>query len=247
MVIFDVNISVGRWPFRPSEFEDAGALDAKLHKEHISGGLIRAAEAAFTSDLDEDNARLFAKCQSLENGLFIPLPAVHPAWNSWKNLGRLPAAALYPGFHRYHLDSPECIVMATCMAASGVVPVVVLREEDERAQNPLCRIPVVPGDELRNFALALHGHPVMVLGAYYGEIIGCAAVKNLFFDLSFAETLSTVNSLINAGVQPENLLFGSHTPYFCTSSAISKVSGAETSELVKEKIFYKNAERILNV
>ena len=241
MVIFDVNLSLGRWPFRPSDKENRAPLAAYLAKHGISGGLVRSAEAALSRVPDLENERLRQRCQGW-NG-FFPLPIVNPAWKFWQDLDDLPAAALYPGFQNYGLADTATIEMGRSLAKKGIVPVIVMREEDERAQHPLCRIPPVPTAELDAFAQALGGAPVLVLNAYSGEILRATAA-NLYFDFAFAESCFSLVPLARKH-GAARLLYGSHSPFFCASAATSKL--ADLDDEGKTAVASQNAHRILRL
>ena len=241
MVIFDVNLSLGRWPFRPSDKENREPLAAYLARQGISGGLVRSAEAALSRVPDLENERLLQRCQGWDG--FLPLPVVNPAWRFWQNLADLPAAALYPGFQHYSLADEASIKMGRGLAEKGIVPVIVMREEDERAQHPLCKIPPVPVAELDAFAQALGDAPVLVLNAYSGEILRATAA-NLYFDFAFAESCFSLVPLARKH-GAARLLYGSHSPFFCASAATSKL--ADLDDEAKSAVCAKTARRIFRL
>ena len=239
MVMFDVNLSLGRWPFRPSELENRCMLASYLSKHGVTGGLVRSAEAVFSRAPDLDNQRLFSQCQDWPG--FLPLPVVHPEWSFWKEFSKVPAAALYPTFHSYSLTAGATIDMARALARRGLLSVVVLREEDERAQHPLCRVPKLAVAELDAFAQALGNTPVLALNAYLGEILASQAT-NLHFDLAFAEGFPTLPALLDK-LGSKRLLLGSHAPYFCVSAALVKLERSSSEDM--ENIVSRNATRLL--
>ncbi|MBQ6473720.1 MAG: hypothetical protein IJJ33_17170 [Victivallales bacterium] len=241
MVSVDVNLSLGRWPFRPSPLEGREALAEYLRRHGVIGGLVRSSEAPFSRVPDLENERLLARCRGWKG--FLPLPVVHPDWAYWKALQGVSAAALYPSFQGYGLAEGGAVDMGRGLVRHGILPVVVMREEDERAQHPLCRVPRIPLDALETFAEALAPSPVLVLNAYLGEILACHA-GNLHFDLGFAEGFPTL-PLLREKVAAERLLLGSHAPHFCVSSAIAKLEKASSAEIAA--ISFGNAARLLGL
>ena len=224
MVKFDVNLSTGRWPFRPLPGETMPELAAHLRKYGIEGGLLRAAEGAFSSDPESENGLLLKRCGSYPG--FIPLLIAHPFYKYWRNWSHVPAAVLYPGFHRFSLEQPETLDMAHTLAAQGTKTLaIVVREEDERAQNPLCRIPAVSTDSLNAFASALPEITVIALNCYLSEAKTLTA-SNLYCDTAFIEgfpALAPVEEMVQKG----KVLFGSHAPFFCVSAALSKITALD--------------------
>ena len=63
MVIYDVNLSVGRWPFTPLPQEGMADLVRHLAKYGITGGLVRSNEAAFSANPYYENEMLFRSVQ----------------------------------------------------------------------------------------------------------------------------------------------------------------------------------------
>ncbi len=242
MVIFDVNLSLGRWPFRPSDKETRDSLADYLAKQGITGGLVRSAEAALSRVPDLENERLIQRCQGWAG--FIPLPIVNPAWKFWRDLKGLPAAALYPGFQHFSLADQATIDMGRGLAERGILPVIVMREEDERAQHPLCKIPPVPSADLDAFAKALGDTPVLVLNAYNAEILRTTA-PNLNFDFAFAESCYPLVPLIQKH-GAARILYGSHSPFFCASAATSKLADLDGEEATAA-VTSRNARRLLRL
>ena len=224
MVKFDVNLSTGRWPFRPLPGETMPELAAHLRRYGIAGGLLRAAEGAFSSDPESENGLLLKRCGSYPG--FIPLLIAHPFYKYWRKWEQVPAAVLYPGFHRYSPESSEALDMAHFLAEKGThTAVIAVREEDERAQNPLCRIPPVPVDSLNAFASAVPEMTVIALNCYHSEAKALTA-SNLYCDTAFIEgfpALAPVEEMVQKG----KVLFGSHAPFFCVSAALSKITALD--------------------
>ena len=239
-MIFDVNVSLGVWPFRPLRFTTPAGLFQHLAEYGITAGLVRSAAAPFTADLDAANVQLSQVCRGTD---FIPVPAVRPEYGNWRALLGGPAVALYPTFHNFSLSAPATLEMAATLAASGTALVIILREEDERGQHPHCRIPSLPAREPDEFARRLPPATVMVLNGYLPEIVQWTA-PNLYSDFAFAEAFPSLPTLLK-GFPAERLLFGSHSPFFYTSAAIAKLAGAELDHKTIEKIQADNLKGII--
>jgi predicted TIM-barrel fold metal-dependent hydrolase len=65
-------------------------------------------------------------------------------------------------------------------------------------------------------------------------------------DISFVETLNTVSALLKE-IPATRVLFGSHTPFLYTRSAIMKIKAAEISQEDLDAITYGNAQRLIKL
>ena len=239
--ILDVNLSVGRWPFRRLPLEEAAALDSALEKAGISGGLVRSLEAPFAMNVYEANEALQEACRPFPK--LTPLPAVRPDFGLWREVSG-PAAVLYPNYHQYSLLSAEALEMVGALIARKIVPVIVIREEDERGQHPLCKVPPVFAAEINALAAKFPDSPFIALNAYAGEFKAFTA-PNLYADIAFAETFPALAYTVeNFGT--ERLLFGSHAPFFCLHSELSKLEYEKLTEAQFSAIAFKNHERIFH-
>ncbi|MGE4565945.1 MAG: hypothetical protein AB7F32_13805, partial [Victivallaceae bacterium] len=180
-------------------------------------GLVRSAEAPFSADPEEENRRLAERCAGFPG--FVPLPAVHPAYGFWQQ-GHFAAAALYPSFHGYRLTSRAALAMARRLAAAGTLLVLVMREEDERGQHPLCKVKPPPAAEVARFAALLPEAKILVLNACWPEVMNLQEA-NLYSDCAMVEAFPALH-----GIPPERLVFGSHSPFLCPGAALAKVTGA---------------------
>ena len=239
--ILDVNLSVGRWPFRRLPLEEAAALDSALEKAGISGGLVRSLEAPFALNVYEANEALMEACRPFPK--LTPTPAVRPDFGLWRDVTG-PAAVLHPNYHQYSLLSPEALEMVGALIAKKIVPVIVIREEDERGQHPLCKVPPVPAAEINALAEKFPDSPFIALNAYAGEFKVFTA-PNLYADIAFAETFPALAFVVEV-FGTDRLLFGSHAPFFCIHSETSKLEYAKLTEAQVSAVACKNYERIFH-
>ncbi len=216
MVAFDVNLSTGRWPFRPHLHQTMDLLVPHLARFGITGGLVRSSQAPFSSDLLHENHELAKACQPYDS--FRALPVINPGYGFWRDI-QTQAVLLLPSFQNYSLLDGRTLDMARAMAKNGHVFVISLREEDERSQHPLCQIKP-PTADIQAFAEAVPETPVIVLNALAGEC-GRWSAANVYFDIAFYEPFRITESLQAA--PKGRVLFGSHAPFFVASAALSKL------------------------
>jgi hypothetical protein len=132
--------------------------------------------------------------------------------------------------------------MGKTLAAQGTkILAVVMREEDERAQHPLCKIPAVTVDSLELFARGLPEVSVIALNAYVSEALKFTA-PNLYCDTACIEGFPALGPL-EAKEKCGKLLFGTHAPFLCASAGVSKVAALDEKnrsamEKTLRNIFY---------
>jgi hypothetical protein len=240
-MIFDVNIAVGSYPSRRERFADPDSEFDYLQRNGIVGGFVRSLAAPFSADIYAANKDMIHNCA--KHSTFLPAPAVRPGYEKWREI-KSRAVTLYPGFHGYSLLESSTIEMASVLARQGKTLLVVMREEDERGQNPLCKIPQIPVSTLNEFAMCLDGAAIIAINIYFNEIIQCTA-SNLFCDFAAAEALDTLQQL-QKKFPFERLLFGSNTPLFYTTGALAKIRDSALDLSIIEMIQAGNIRRILN-
>ena len=246
-MILDMNISWGNWPFQKDRFSSVKKLKAFLRENGIGGGLVRSAEAAFAPDLEYCNEKLFAEFK--DNDDFIPVPTVNPAYSEWKELlasdRAMPAVAVYPGYHGYSVLSEGFTELACTLENRNIALIVVVREEDERGHNKFCQIPSVPVKEINELGKNEPKLNIICLNCYFHELkILLSNATNINADIAFAETLNTIKSILQV-VGHEQIVFGSHTPFLYTVSALMKLKDSDVDERVFRSIATENAKRIL--
>ena len=241
MNCFDVNLSTGRWPFRQLPLEELENMSRKLEASGITGGMVRSMEAPFSMNIYEANEKLLDACRSFPQ--FIPVPAVRPDFGLWQEL-KTAAAVLYPSYHQYSLLAAETVEMVEELLKKKILPVIVIREEDERGQHPLCKVPPADIEEINQLAGKFPDSPFIVLNAYGYEFTKFNA-PNIYADTAFAESFPALSGVVKSfGTQ--RLLFGSHAPFFCVSAALSKLQYHQLTPEDISAVAHKNIERLLN-
>lgn len=238
-MIFDINTAVGVWPFRNLRFAgNPKALYDHLAKKGITCGVTRHYGAPFCHDLDFINGEL---AKSVVPG-FIPSFAVRPDYKQWKTI-KAQVVALYPSFHCYKLTDPETLEMAKDLAGRGIVLHIILREEDERSHHLRAMVPRIDPEEIEAFADALPEAKIVLINAMGGELSLIAKHENLYGEMASFEPYDVKAAL--AELPADRLLFGSHTPLYCTTAALWKLERADglDSELVA-KIHAGNAAKL---
>lgn len=246
-MILDMNLSWGHWPFQYFGFPNLPDMIHFLEKAGIRGGLVRSAEAAFAPVLELCNRKLFEDLKGAD--AFIPVPAVSPFYSEWKALcdsSKASVCAIFPGYHGYSVLSDEFAALAETFEKKNRTLLIVVRQEDERAQNKLCRIPAVPIDEINALGKRHPGLRIICVNCYFGELQPLLKnTPNIFADIAFVETLNTLDTVIEK-IGCQQIVFGSHTPFLYTEAALRKLRDSSADKKVMDSIAFQNAKRIVN-
>lgn len=250
-MIIDVNVSFGHWPFQKFPHSTVRGLDRELMKEGISKSLISSLDAVLYPDPDWGNEILLPSLTSYPS--LIPVGVINPSLSDWKEtLERgirwgARAIKIFPNYHNYSLSSPVIDGLMDELARTRVPLMVQMRLEDERNQYPLLKISGVEPKEIIKLASHFPEIPILVLCPYFKEAIDLVKNSaNIYVDISFVEILNTVSALLEK-IPATKVLFGSHTPFLYTRSAIMKVKAAEISQEDLEAITCGNAQRLIRL
>lgn len=251
-MFIDVNVSLGHWPFQRFLQDSAAKLSKHLASEGISLALVSSIESVFYPDPDVYNKLLLKKLKPY-SGL-MPVMVVNPARSDWKErleeytgFQKVGAVKIFPNYHNYSLSAGFVKNLMNELDKKKIVLMIQMRVEDERNQYPLLKTAGVNYKKIIKIANCFPRIPVLCLCPYCNEAISLVEeTKNVYVDISFAERLNTVDVLLKE-IPADRLLFGSHTPFLYTRSAVMKVRNAEVSKENLKLITFTNACRIFKL
>ena len=247
--IVDVNAWLGSWPFQYFQLDTARRLQNHLAAEGVARALVGSPEAAFNPDCMASNRLLLKRLG--RGGALRPVLGLDPTKGDWRDILSLakdegaPAVRLFPNYHYYDLDSTPALAAVEAVAAAGLALFVQMRMEDERTHHILCKIPGVQVAAVSGLARRFPRLPMVAACVYYHEAVELAKQPpNLRIDLAYVETLRTVDSLLKEFPR-ERVLFGSHTPFLQTRSAVMKLRAPYVPEATQQAIASENAVSLL--
>ena len=251
-MLFDVNVSLGHWPFMRFEQNSAEKLSCHLEAEGVGRALVSAIDAALYPDPHVCNLELARAVEPHAN--LTPLMTVDPTLTHWRDCldayrrqGLLNAVRLLPNYHRYGLAAPCVNELAQAVSEASGVLVVQMRLEDERNQYPLMKVRGVPVWSVTSLAQRHPELTILCLCPYLPEAAELVREsKSVFVDTSFIELVDTLAEPLKR-VPPSRVLFGSHTPFLYTRANIMKVQCASISDAEKESVAHENAERLFGM
>ena len=250
MTLIDVNTSLGHWPTREFSIRTAAALAKKLKGEGISSAWVSSIDAVLAPDPDPCDERL-AKQLTARRGLRL-VKTANPVLggaveqlDGWIRRHRAVAIRLLPNYHSYRLDDAR-VAATVRLAQKRKLPVLVqIRVEDERAHHPLMQVPAVPVADVARLAGAFRSAKFIALCAYLPEARTLTTLAgNVRVDLSFMETMDTLASALT-DIPARRIVFGSHTPFLETRSAVAKLTTADIPESARQAVASGNARTLL--
>lgn len=248
-MLIDVNVSFGNWPFQKFLLDTPGKLAKHLKGEGISHALVSSTESVFYPDPDVYNKILFRK---LRPYLFlIPIPIINPSLSNWKEnfkrYKKIKAVKILPNYHNYSLSAKSVNELMNELAKRKIPLMIQMRLEDERNQYPLLKVPGVNYKEIIKLANRFPRAPILCLCPYFPEAVSLVKeTANVYVDIAFVERLNTVATLLKE-IPASRILFGSHTPFLYTRSAMMKIKTADISRKDAQAIMFANISHLLRL
>ncbi|MFH1969906.1 MAG: amidohydrolase family protein [Verrucomicrobiota bacterium] len=247
-MIVDVNTSFGRWPFHKFNVNSTQALAKHLNAAGITRALISSIDGILYPDPLACDAELFKAVKSMP--MLIPVPTINPCLANWRKAletNGLKAVKIIPNYHNYPLADPAVGQLMEVLADRRIPLIIQMRVNDERNQYPLMKIPGVDLRAVVRLANTCREAPVICLCAYHGEAIELVQkTVNVHVDISFIETFQTLPTLLRK-IPAERILFGSHTPFLYTASAVMKLNAARLTSKSYKAIASANAQRLFDI
>jgi predicted TIM-barrel fold metal-dependent hydrolase len=251
----DVNVYLGRWPFRRLKGDEPADLIAKLKAQDIPSAWAGSFDALLHRDIAAVNARLADDCQRHGKDLLVPFGTVNPALSFWEDdlrrcheIHHMPGIRLYPAWHGYRLDHPSFAALLKAAAAQGLIVQLALRLEDERTLHPLLRLHPIDLTPLLELAASLPRLRLVLLdhvGVANADVLRkLTHAGQVYVDIATVEGVGGISQLLQT-VPADRVLFGSHYPFFYYESAVLKLRESKLQPAHERAIRRDNAKRLL--
>ena len=252
--MIDVNVYLGRWPFRRLPSDDTQSLAEMLRKQDVTEAWAGSFDGLLHRDVSAVNRRLVEACRKVGDGLLRPVGTVNPALPGWQDdlqqcagEHRMHAVRLHPNYHGYTLDDSRFEELLALAEGAGLIVQITVRMEDDRTQHPLVQVPDVDVgpipkllDERPRLSVVLLNSLRTVRGALLEEF---AQRSNVWFEIATLEGVGGVGTFIKQ-VPYRQVLFGSYAPFFYWQSAALKLDESELGETIRSAIETGNARRL---
>ena len=129
--MFDVNTSIGHWPFRKLENNTAFELKNYLASYGIEGAAVAHNHAACYMNVQESNVELFRDITAEKSGFFRGIATLNPLYAAWekdlatcRNEFNFKAVRLLPEYHNYKLSDNAAAEIITAAAELNMLVVI---------------------------------------------------------------------------------------------------------------------------
>jgi predicted TIM-barrel fold metal-dependent hydrolase len=232
--LVDVNVYLGRWPFRHLPDAEPADLAHKLAESGVSEAWVGSFDGLLERDLGAVNERLAEQCRSVSELKLLPFGSVNPTLPDWQEdlrrcheVHNTPGIRLHPNYHGYKLDDPAFAQLLAAATERRLVVQLALSMEDERTQSPVFHVPHVDTAPLAALVKATPGLRLVVINGFRAlvrltDAEPLAQAGDVTFDISMLEGVEGISRLIKA-VGLDRILFGSYYPFFYFESALLKL------------------------
>ena len=251
--LIDVNVTLGRWPFRRLPLDETGALVAKLRKHGVTQAWAASFDALFHKNIAAVNARLAEECRRHGRGILVPFGSANPTLPAWEEELRrcheqhkMPGIRLFPNYHGYKLEAPVFTRLLAIARERRLIVEVAVGLEDERTQHALARVPHVDLQPLLAHVQSAPGLRLVVLNWFRSvkpDLVKLLAATGVCFDIATVEGVGGVENLIQQ-ISANRVVFGSHAPFFYIESALLKLKEASLDRDGERAVGWDTARRV---
>jgi len=252
--LIDVNVTLGRWPFRRVPLDETPALVAKLRQNGVKQAWAGTFDGIFHKDMAAANARLAEECHRHGRGLLMPFGSINPKLPDWEDdlrrcveTHQMAGIRLHPNYHGYKLDEPVFAKLLSLANERRLIIQIATDMEDERTQHPLARVPHTNCEPLPAILRALPGARVVMLNWYRAMMsldVKRLAGSGVYFDIATLENVGGIADLIRQ-VSADRVVFGSHAPLFYFESALMKLKESAPAIEAARSVCWGNAQHLL--
>lgn len=253
--MIDVNVSLGRWPFRRLPCDEPEKLVAKLRAAGVVQAWAGSFDGLLHTDLAAVNARLAETCQAYGKDLLVPFGSINPTLPDWPEdlrrcheVHRMPGIRLHPNYHGYALAAPVFSDVLAQAAERRLVVQLAVVMEDERTQHPLLRVSDVDLGPLPRIAAQSPEVQFVVLNGLRtrgGEVLTQLAKQpNVTFDIAMLEGAAGIGQVLET-LPVTQVVLGSHFPFYYLEAALLKLEETPLSQMQRTQIARGNAVRVL--
>ena len=252
--LIDVNVALGRWPFRRLPLDETPTLVAKLRQHGVAQAWAGTFDGLLHKDVAAANTRLTDECRKHGRGMLIPFGSVNPTLPGWEEDLRRCAEAhgmrgirLHPNYHGYTLDDPAFVKLLALAAERRLLVQIVADMEDERMHHRLASVPHLDAKPLPDLLKPLPALRLVLLNWFRSVNSGLVkplADAGVCFDIATLESVGGVANLIQQ-ISAERVLFGSHAPFFYFESSVLKLKESALPVEQARAVCTTNARRLL--
>jgi predicted TIM-barrel fold metal-dependent hydrolase len=254
-MVFDLNVYLGRWPFRRLRHAGAEGVRGLMARTGTSRALAIPLQAVFYKDCLDGVCEMVEEIRQ-EGTDLLPLAMVNPDFPGWERdlrqmveiLGCV-GCGVVPNYHGYRVYDPCAEALLRTLGEMGLPALVFVRLWDERSHHWRMQVPPLTVDDLTYVLKTYPELRVAVCNANLpSEGVALAPVladrvqtllTTAYKSLKLAEMVERVGA--------EHLAYGSGMPFYYPESALLQVRDAEIDERARAMILAENARAFLGL
>ena len=250
----DVNVTLGRWPFRRLPLDETARLLAKLRTHGVTQAWAATFDAVFGKNLTGANSWLAEECRRYGDGTLLPFGTVNLVASDWEaefnrcvGRHRMKGLRLFPNYHGYDLTTPSFSRLSALAQDREIVLQIAVSLEDERTQPASASVPHVDVQPLVSLPPRRLDTRLVLLNwqrAVKPELVTKLAEAGVYFDIATVENVGGVAKLLDQASM-QRVLFGSHAPCFYFESAVLKVRESSLNYENARAVCELNARQLL--
>lgn len=252
--MFDVNCSIGHWPFRMLENNSPESLKNYLREYGVTAAAITHNHSACYMNVQDANWELFRALEQAKSNFFRGVATLNPLYAAWeKDLKtcaetmNFRALRLLPAYHNYTLASSAASEIIAAAGEAGML-VVIPNEIVNYRQRHWMENGIPQGTEnLMSAARRFPNVNFLFMETAFPEKPTEPYPANAYFEMSrfrncFGRALDNFIKLVGA----DHVLFGSGAPFKEIEPALLKLHHAHIADSERELISHVNAEKWFN-
>jgi predicted TIM-barrel fold metal-dependent hydrolase len=253
-MVFDLNVYLGRWPFRRLRHAGAEGVRVLMARTGTSRALAIPLQAVFYKDC-LDGVREMV--EDIGEGTdLLPLGMVNPDFPGWERdlrqmvegLGCV-GCGLVPNYHGYRVYDPCADALFRTLGEMGLPVLLFIRLWDERSHHPRMQVPPLAVEDL---IFVLKTYPELRVAVCNANLPAeGAALAPVLFDRALTLLTTAYKSLKLAQmverVGAEHIAYGSGMPFYYPESALLQVRDAEIDDRARAMILAENARAFLGL
>ena len=255
-MILDINAFIGEWPFGELPHRTADGLLSLMDRPGIDRAAVASLHGLFYKRCDAANRRLWNEIQGHTDRL-IPVGIVNPAFPQWERDLRqcrdefgARAVRLFPTYHGYTVDSPECSDAIDAAAELGLPVILSVGFEDARVHHWITQIPAVDMAALRTLASAKRGKRLVIAALHAAEVrtlLAQPAESDCLVETSHMEgPVMGIQDLVQR-VGAHRVMLGTQAPFMNPAGAMLAVTEPGFDEADRARVMGGNARELLGV
>jgi predicted TIM-barrel fold metal-dependent hydrolase len=248
--LIDVAAWTGNWPFLKLRYTELPALKAKLQSLNVEQAFVAPIEAILEQDPIRANKELLEATRHDE--FFSPVLVVDLSYANWQENvelavkdGRVRILKLLPNYHMYEVNEANLEPLVKLTMQHKLIISIQMRVEDSRGQYPLMMVEDLDVVRVVKTVSFFPEQPFILSNPATAELAQVLnSVNNLYVELASVENPDVLMMLKNTyGL--DQVLFGSHSPFFIPEAIIAKLKYTDVSQADVEQVAFRNAEKLL--